>query len=56
MKCPFSCRDKSSNEAIKDREFCLEENTFLLKQDDLYYFQVQLQMKLCKVKYCDFVV
>ena len=56
VKCPFSCRDKSFDEAVKDREFCLEEDTFLLKQNHPYYFQVQLQMKLCKVKFCDFVV
>ena len=36
--------------------FCLEKETFLLKQDHAYYFQVQPQMKLCKVKFCDFVV
>jgi len=29
LKCPFSCRDKSFDEAAKDRAFCLEEDTFL---------------------------
>ena len=56
VKFPFSCRDKSFDEAVKHREFCLEEDTFLLKQDHPYYFQVQLQMKLCQAKFCDFVV
>ena len=56
VKCPFLCKDKSFAEAVKDKAFCLEEETFLLKQDHPYYFQVQLQMKLCNVKFCDFVV
>ena len=28
----------------------------MLKQDHLYYFQMQPQMKLCKAKFYDFVV
>ena len=55
MKCPFSCKDKSFDEAVKDEAFCWEKETFLLKQGHVYYFQVQLQMKMCKVKFCDFV-
>ena len=55
MKCPFSCKDKSFDEAVKDEAFCWEKETFLLKQDHAYYFQVQLQMKMCRVKFCDFV-
>jgi len=30
-------------------------NIFSLK-DHMYFYQVQMQMKLCKVKFCDFVV
>ena len=56
VKCPFSCRDISFDLAVKNKTFCLQEETFLLKQDHAYYFQVQLQMNLCKVKFCDFVV
>jgi len=36
VKYPFSFRDKSFDEAVKDRAFCLEEDTFLLKQDHLF--------------------
>ena len=56
VKCPFSCRDISFDVAAKNKTFCLQEETFLLKQDHTYYFQVQLQMYLSKVKFCDFVV
>ena len=54
MKC--LCKDKSFDEAVKDKAFCWEKESFLLKQEHTYYFQVQLQMKLCKVKFCDFLV
>jgi len=29
---------------------------FFIKIDHVYFFQVQMQMKLCKVKFCDFIV
>ena len=32
-----------------------EDSTLELKQTHQYYYQVQLQMKLCNVEYCDFV-
>jgi len=28
VKCPFSCKDKSLDEAVKDKAFCLEKETF----------------------------
>ena len=56
VKCPFSCRDKSFSEAVNEKTFCLAEGTFFLKKDHAYFFQVQMQMKLCQVKFCDFVV
>ena len=34
----------------------MEEGSFFLKKDHAYFFQVQMQMKLCQVKFCDFVV
>jgi len=34
----------------------LAEGTFFLKKDHAYFFQVQMQMKLCQVQFCDFVV
>ena len=60
VKCPYSCRHK-------DIELVAEENpNFFLVQDEKgilrlkethqYYYQVQMQMKLCNVEYCDFVV
>ena len=32
-----------------------EDGTLKLKQTHQYFYQVQLQMKLCIVEYCDFV-
>ena len=59
LKCPFSCKDRSFLEAIGEKIFCLERSegdTFILKQNHTYFYQVQLQMKLCDVKFCDFVI
>ena len=57
-KCPFSCKNKAFSEAILDNpSFFLEDDSgrLVLKEDHMYYYQVQLQMKLCRVRYCDFV-
>lgn len=59
IKCPFSCRDRSFLESVGDRNFCLvrsEDDNFVLKKQHSYFYQVQLQMKLCDVKFCDFVI
>lgn len=39
VKCPFSCRDKSFSEAVKEKTFCLEESTFFLKKHHAYFFK-----------------
>ena len=44
VKYPYSCRNKSFLEASYDSGFCLEVTP------------VQLQIKICKVGYCDFVI
>ena len=59
IKCPFSSKQKSFVELANDNpSFCLDNDngSLILKLDHSYYFQVQLQMKLRHVKYCDFVV
>ena len=59
IKCPFSCKQKSFVQLANDNSsFCLDNDngSLTLKVDHPYYFQVQLQMKLCHVQYCDFVI
>ena len=59
IKCPFTCKDKSFLMAsLESSTFCLKDGDNDLKLDTLhaYYYQVQVQMKLCGVNYCDFVV
>ena len=59
IKCPYSCRERSFKEVAKenDPDFCLEHGLLSLKKEHSYYYQVlQLQMQLCLVNYCDFVV
>lgn len=59
IKCPFSCKDRSFLEASDDGTFCLAssvDGNLVLKQTHAYFYQVQLQMKLCDVDFCDFVI
>lgn len=59
IKCPFSCRNLSFRKASEESTFCLEileDGSFTLKKNHAYFYQIQLQMKLCEVMYCDFVV
>ena len=58
IKCPFSCKHKDFTEvASENPSFFLDDDDgqLTLKEDHAYYFQVQLQMKLCRVQYCDFI-
>ena len=43
---------------MEERNFCLEnvDGSISLKRNHAYYYQIQLQMKICEVEYCDFVV
>ena len=58
VKCPFSCKSRSFLEASEDTTFCLEiaDGKYNLKRKHAYFYQIQLQMKLCEVEYGDFIV
>lgn len=59
IKCPFSAKDRTLRECVKDPRFCLtvtEEGVMSLKLDHGYMYQVQTQMRVAEVTYCDFVV
>lgn len=60
IKCPYKYRNVSptSADALSDRDFCLKETkpgTVSLSQSHQYYDQVQAQLSICKVQYCDFI-
>ncbi len=62
VKCPYQCRaDLSFQDASEVREFCLEKNcdgssSLLLCSNHSYFYQIHLQMRLCSVSFCYFVV
>ena len=59
IKCPFSAKDRTLRECVKDSRFCLtdtEDGGMTLKIDHSYMYQVQAQMRVAEVNYCDFVV
>jgi hypothetical protein len=56
IKCPFKHKDRMINEAAKsDKTFCLD-NDLKLKRTHKYFTQVQMQMCISRVKFCDFIV
>ena len=59
IKCSFSCNDRSFLQAIGEKNFCLErseDDSFVLKKQHAYFYQCQLQMQMCAVYFCDFVI
>ena len=56
IKCPYTKRDtKNINEAVLDKDFCLDQERNL-KKTHRYYTQVQLQMFIYNCQECFFVV
>lgn len=59
IKCPYCHRDESIVSAtVNDKNFCLTEDYEGLHLDHShqYYYQVQMQIFVCDVTYCDFCV
>jgi len=59
VKCPFVCSRKFFTEASSEvPSFCLERNNgrFQLKRKHQYHYQVQTQMFVTQLFWCDFVV
>ncbi|XP_047143880.1 uncharacterized protein LOC124817620 isoform X2 [Hydra vulgaris] len=59
IKCPFSLKDKSLKEEILKDVFYVGLNTdgkYFLQKQHTYFFQVQLEMRVTGVSYCDFMV
>ena len=59
VKCPFTARNLTLEEAMKNESFFLhkdENGVVSLKQDHVYWHQVQGQMCLTKRNFCYFVV
>ncbi|KAH6947344.1 hypothetical protein HPB50_018470 [Hyalomma asiaticum] len=55
FKCPFLLKDAKE---ITTKNSCLSdaEGLFKLQSSHAYYYQIQTQMTVCKVEFCDFVV
>ena len=60
IKCPYTCKDIEFYEVLNEHpNFFLYEDdhgSLKLKEKHQYYYQVQMQIKVCDVGYCDFVV
>ena len=59
IKCPYSHRQDSVDlAALNDDTFCLKihDSALHLDHNHAYYYQIQTQMFVCNVNYCDFCV
>lgn len=58
IKCPYKYRNSTPEEASQNEDFCLEKinNVLQLKRNHGYFHQVQGQLAICGINWCDFVV
>nr|XP_050033073.1 uncharacterized protein LOC126529597 isoform X1 [Dermacentor andersoni]XP_054925238.1 uncharacterized protein LOC126529597 isoform X1 [Dermacentor andersoni] len=58
IKCPFNGRDDHARVLATQESSCITvvDGAVKLKQHHPYYYQIQMQMFVCKVKYCDLVL
>lgn len=61
IKCPFCMKDGLPEEAEASTlpsSFCMEivEDKWHLRKQHTYYYQVQTQLNVCQLSYCDFVL
>ena len=58
VKCPFRCHNTLLSDAADVGKLFLEKSgeKLQLKKSHAYYYQVQLQLFVCEVGYCDFAV
>ena len=55
IKCPYKIRDQAPNQS--NLPYLVEENNVtVLKKNHMYYFQVQAQLAVLKLKFCHFFV
>ena len=58
IKCPFCVKDQKLECAAGQNKFCLISNgdSLTLDKNHEYHYQVQAQIFICDIEYCDFVV
>ena len=57
VKCPFCIKEGLPGD-LDQTNFCMtkQDDLWTLKRNHAYYYQIQLQLEVCKLSYCDFVV
>lgn len=59
IKCPYSHKENTIEQALADNKFCLKKDSngkLYLDPTHAYYYQVQTQLFVADVNYCDFCV
>lgn len=55
IKCPF-CLQQNNSCLPRNHCLCEVEGKMMLKKDHPYYYQIQTQLNVTKLPYCDFVL
>ena len=57
VKCPFCIKEDLPGD-LDETDFCMtqQDGKWMLKRNHAYHYQIQLQLEVCKLSYCDFVV
>ena len=57
VKCPFSIKEGLPYNLDKAEFFMTRQDyRWTLKRDHAYHYQIQLQLQVCQLHYCDFIV
>ena len=59
IKCPYCYRNEAIEVAAADKKFCLKTNSdglLCIDPEHSYYYQIQCQLFVCDLEYCDFCV
>ena len=57
MSVPFCIKEGLPGDP-DETDFCMtkQNGKWILKRNHAYHYQIQLQLEVCKLSYCDFVV
>ena len=59
VNCPYTVRNMTIRDAVKNDAFCFranEDGSYTLKEDHMYWHQIQGKMFLTNIEFCYFVV
>lgn len=58
IKCPYSAKDRQPTDPANEKNYCLKQDgdSVYLDKSHAYFYQIQCQLFVCNMDYCDFIV